>query len=146
MAANAEDAYELIKANIGRSKGVTDWFEVTQDVADQFARVTRDPASSFLTMSLLSHFNLSLRGGDAALPKFSNVLAGINYGFDNVRFVHPVTVGARLRASSVIKDVARKGDAVDEINTITVEIDGEDEPALVADWIIRTVFEGKEQR
>lgn len=146
MAANAEDAYELIKANIGRSKGVTDWFEVTEDVVDGFAEVTRDPASSFLTLSLLSHFNLSLRGGDAAVPPFTNVVAGINYGFDNVRFVSAVTVGARLRASSVIKDVARKGDAVDEVNTITVEIDGENEPALVADWIIRTVFEGKEQR
>jgi acyl dehydratase len=145
VASPAEDAYELIKANIGRTKGVTDWFEITQDVVDTFAEVTGDSESSFLPMSLLSHFNLSLKGGDAAVPAFSNVVAGINYGFDDVRFGNPVKVNALIRATAVIKDVARKGDAVDEVSTITVEIQGENEPALVADWIIRTVFAPKEQ-
>ena len=145
MPTHAEFAHDQIKANIGRSKGVTDWFAVTQDVIDRFAAVTRDPEAGFLTLSLLSHFNLSLRDGDAAVPAFTNVVAGINYGFDNVRFVSPVTVDARIRATAVIKDVARKGDAVDEISTLTVEIEGGDEPALVADWIIRTVFASKEQ-
>ena len=146
MASHAEDAYELIKANLGRSKGVTDWFDVTQQVSDQFVVVTRNHEAAFLPLALLSHFNLTLRGGDATTPALSNVVAGINYGFDTVRFGAPVTVGARIRATAMIKDVAIKGDAVDEISTITVEVDGEDEPALVADWIIRTVFEGEESR
>jgi acyl dehydratase len=144
VASNADAAFELIKANLGRSKGSTDWFEVTQAVVDQYADVTRDRDASFLAMALLSHFNLSLAGGEAAVTAFSDAVAGINYGFDNVRFVSPVTVDSRIRATSVIKDVTRKGDAVDEINTITVEIQDEDEPALVADWIIRWVFAPKE--
>jgi hypothetical protein len=146
VASPAEHAYEQIKANLGRSKGVTDWFDVTQQVSDQFAVVTRNHEAAFLPLALLSHFNLTLRGGDAAVPALSNVVAGINYGFDTVRFGVPVTVGARIRATATIKDVAIKGDAVDEISTITVEVEGEDEPALVADWIIRTVFEGEESR
>jgi acyl dehydratase len=141
VASNAEAAFELIKANIGRSKGATDWFEVTQEVVDRFTALTG--GSELLPMALLSHFNLSLAGGDAAVPAFENVVAGINYGFDNVR-CNPVKVNARIRATSVIKEVTCKGDAVDEVNTITVEIEGEAEPALVADWIIRTVFAPKE--
>jgi acyl dehydratase len=138
----AERAYEHIKADIGRSKGTSDWFVVTQDVAERFAAVTG--GDELLPMALLSYFNTTLTGGDATVPAFDGLVAGVNYGFETVRFAHAVGVGARIRASSVIKDVTRKGDAVDEVNTITVEIDGEDEPALVADWIIRWVF-AKEQ-
>lgn len=139
----AEIAYEQIKANIGRSKGTTGWFDITQAVVDRFAELTG--GYELLPMALLSHFNLSLEGGDAAAPTLDDLVAGINYGFDTVRFGDPLAVDTRIRATSVIKDVTRKGDAVDEINTITVEIDGAAEPALVADWIIRWVFSPKEQ-
>lgn len=145
MATYAEHAYEQIKANIGRSKGITNWFDVTPALVSQFAQVTQDPEASFLAMALLSHFNLSLRDGDTTVPVFGNVVAGINYGFDDVRFGASVPREARIRATAVIKDVVLKGDAVDEVSTVTVEIEGTDEPALVADWIIRTVFEGQEQ-
>ena len=148
MATYAEHFYEQVKANIGRSKGTTDWFAVTQEVIEGFADVTHTDEAGFLPMALLSHFNLNLRGGDATVPAFDKldgVVAGVNYGFDEVRFLTPVRVDSRIRAHAVIKDVARKGHAVDEISTITVEVEGEDEPALVADWIIRTVFEGKER-
>jgi acyl dehydratase len=140
---SAERAYEQLKANIGRSKGASVWFHVTQDAVDRFSDLTG--GGEFLPMALLSHFNLTLSGGDAAPPALEDLVAGVNYGFDEVRVLNPVTVDARIRATSVIKDVTRKGDAVDEVNTITVAIEGEDEPALVADWIIRWVFAPKEQ-
>ena len=140
---SAERAFEQIKADIGRSKGTSEWFAITQTVVDQFAALTG--GDELLPLALLSYFNTTLTGGDAPAPVFDDLVAGVNYGFEQVRLVNPVKVGARIRASSVIKDVIRKGDAVDEINTVTVEVEGGDEPVLVADWIIRWVFSPEEQ-
>ena len=68
------------------------------------------------------------------------MLAGVNYGFDKIRFINPVKVNSKIRATSVTKDIELKGNAINMTNTLTVEIEGEDKPALVADWITRMVF------
>ena len=68
-------------------------------------------------------------------------MMGINYGFDKVRFINPVNSGKRVRAHSVISSVELKGAAINSTRTITVEIEGVDKPALVAEWIGRIVFD-----
>jgi acyl dehydratase len=65
-----------------------------------------------------------------------NVLMGLNYGFDKVRFLAPVRAGKRVRAHIEIKDVDRKDDNRFLVKqAITVEIEGEETPALVAEWL-----------
>jgi acyl dehydratase len=66
---------------------------------------------------------------------------GVNYGFDKVRFVSPVPSGASIRASSVLKDAELKDpNTVQVTRSYTVEIQGGDRPALVADWITRLTY------
>jgi len=154
---NAEKAYELFKADEGKEIGVGDWMDITQDRIDEFADVTLDHqfihvdperakdtpfggtiAHGFLTLSLLTHLDKSIPTGDPA--RYEGVLMGVNYGFDKVRFVNPVAVGSRIRASSVLAKVELKGDSIQTTRTMTVEIEGQDRPALVADWITRLVY------
>jgi acyl dehydratase len=156
MATNAEQAFEQYKANIGKEEGVGEWFEMTQDRINAFADTTLDHqfihvdpvkaaelspwkvtiAHGFLTLSMLVH----LSGSVPRTEKLSGVIMGVNYGFDKVRFISPVKVGSNIRVRSTLKDAQLKGNNIDVTRTMTVEIDGEDKPALVADWITRLVF------
>lgn len=149
-----------MKGNVGLSNGTGEWFEVTQDLINKFADVTLDHqfihvdperakdgpfgttiAHGFLTLSLLVHLQGSLKGGDERpAPSMTGLMAGVNYGFDKIRFVNPVKVNSKIRATSVTKDIELKGNAINQTNTLTVEIEGEDKPAVVADWITRLVF------
>jgi acyl dehydratase len=160
MATNAEQAYETMKATEGMSEGTGEWFEVTQELINTFADATHDHqfihvdperakaspfggtiAHGFLTLSLLTHLSGSMRSeGDRPAARMEGLLMGVNYGFDKVRFVSPVRSGARVRCSGVTKSVELKGNAINTTRTLTVEIEGEDKPALVADWITRLVF------
>ncbi len=163
MTTNAEQAYEAMRATEGQSEGTGEWFEVTQELINTFADATHDHqfihvdperaatsspwgttiAHGFLTLSLLTHLVGSVRnegGAEGPAPRMEGLLMGVNYGFDKVRFVSPVKSGSRVRASGVTKSVELKGSAINVTRTITVEIDGEDKPALVADWITRLVF------
>jgi acyl dehydratase len=159
MSEAAAKAFELFRADIGNDEGTGDWFQVTQDQIDQFADVTHDHqfihvdperaketpfgttiAHGFLTLSMLTH----LAGSASAAPpdpgKYAGMLMGINYGFNRVRFISPVKVGSRIRARGVTANAELKGNAVDLTRSFTVEIEGEDKPALVADWITRVVY------
>jgi len=153
----AAAAYELLKAREGQSEGTGDWFEVSQERINDFADATLDHqfihldverakaetpfggtiAHGFLTLSLLVHLSTSIKSD---VPKLDGVAMGINYGMNKMRFIHPVPAGSSLRASSVISDVVLKGTAIDTTRTMTVEIDGIEKPALIAEWIGRTVF------
>jgi acyl dehydratase len=157
MSSNAEKAYEIWKAAEGQEEGVGEWFEIDQDRIDQFADVTLDHqfihvdperakdgpfgttiAHGFLTLSMLVHLDSTIPKGDPA--RYAGVMMGVNYGFDKIRFVSPVKVGSRIRARAVLADVELKGDAIQTTRTMTVEIDGEDKPALVADWLTRVFY------
>ena len=161
MPTNAENAYESLKPTEGQSTGAGAWFEVTQQLIDQFAEATNDHqfihvdperarqgpwgttvAHGFLTLSMLTHLTGSMRSDDAsaARPRLEGMVMGVNYGFDRVRFINPVKVNSKIRATGVTKSVELKGNAVNTTRTITVEIEGEEKPALVADWITRFVF------
>ncbi len=156
MSTNAENAFELFQSAVGQEEGVGDWMEVTQDRIDGFADVTEDHqfihvdpeaakatpfgstiAHGFLTLSMLTHLSGAIRQDPA---RYAGLVMGVNYGFDKVRFVSPVKVGSRIRLRSVLANVELKGDAVQATRTQTIEIEGEDRPALVADWITRTIY------
>jgi acyl dehydratase len=158
MTTKGEAAYELFKAAIGDSEGTGDWVEVTQDRINAFADVTEDHqfihvdpeackelspwgvpiAHGFLTLSLLTHLSASI---PQPAERFDGIVMGVNYGFEKVRFINPVKVGSKIRASSVLTAVDQKdANTLQTTRTFTVEIEGEDKPALVADWITRLVY------
>ena len=157
MATNAETAFEIWKASEGQEEGVGEWFEVDQDRIDQFADVTLDHqfihvdperakdgpfgatiAHGFLTLSLLTHLDATVPKGDPA--RFAGIVMGVNYGFEKVRFVSPVKVGSRVRARAVLKSAELKEPWIQTTRTMTIEIDGEEKPAVVADWITRIMY------
>ncbi|MFP5321956.1 MAG: MaoC/PaaZ C-terminal domain-containing protein, partial [Acidimicrobiia bacterium] len=91
----------------------------------------------FLTLSMLTHLSSSIKQDPET---FKGVVMGVNYGFDKVRFIAPVPSGSKIRATSVLKDAALKGNAIDVTRTYTIEVEGGDKPAVVADWITRLVY------
>ena len=150
-------ALEEIRARIGTEVGVSSWILLDQPRIEQFADATEDRqfihvdpekakagpfgttiAHGFLTLSLLTHLDGSIPKGDPA--RYQGAMMGINYGFDKVRFVSPVKVGSRVRGRSTLARVERKGDWIQTTRTLTVEIEGEDKPAVVADWITRILY------
>ncbi len=149
---NVDAAFEVFQAALGQEEGVGEWLEITQEMVNQFADVTFDHqfihvdpeaakatpfggtiAHGFLTLSLLTHLSGSIRVDPG---RFQGVIMGVNYGFDKVRFISPVKVGSRIRARATLSDVQRKGPSgILSTRTMTVEIDGEDKPACIADWL-----------
>ena len=139
--------------HIGHKFEPGEWIEVTQDRINTFADCTEDHqfihvdeeaakntpfgttiAHGFLTLSLLS----KMAEGNGIVPE--NIVMGLNYGFDKVRFLAPVKSGKRVRANSEISDITEKdGGRFLTKQTISVEIEGEDTPALVAEWLTMVV-------
>ena len=159
MSEAAAKAYELFQADVGNDEGTGEWFQVTQEQIDQFADVTLDHqfihvdpeaaantpfggtiAHGFLTLSMLTHLSAGTSSGPPDPRKFEGFLMGVNYGFNKVRFVNPVKSGARIRARAVTSNVELKGSSIDVTRNFTVEIEGEEKPALVAEWVTRTVY------
>ena len=135
----------------GAELGPTDWLEVTQDRVNLFADATDDHqwihvdperaangpfggtiAHGLLTLSLLPHFTHQLYTVD-------NIAMAINYGYNKVRFITPVRVGVKIRARAQIAKVDQLDGAVQATVTVTVEIDGSDKPAAVAESIVRFI-------
>ncbi len=159
MSDAANNAFPLYQADIGTDEGTGEWFEVTQDQINAFADVTLDHqfihvdpeaakatpfgttiAHGFLTLSMLTHLSA---GASSAAPdpaRLTGVLMGLNYGFNKVRFINPVKVNSRVRARGVTSNVELKGNSIDVTRTFTVEIDGEEKPAMVAEWVTRIVY------
>ena len=159
MSEAAAKAFELFRADVGNDEGAGEWFTITQDQINQFADVTHDHqfihvdpdraratpfggtiAHGFLTLSMLTHLANGASSAPADPQRYEGVLMGINYGFNKVRFVNPVKVGSRIRARAVTANVEQKGNSLDITRNITVEIDGEEKPALVAEWVTRVVY------
>ena len=153
---HAEDAHRLFTDAIGKPEGHGDWLEITQERVNAFADVSEDHqfihvdpeaaaqtpfggpiAHGFLTLSLLTVLSSTIPQ-DPGLR--AGAVMGVNYGFDKVRFVSPVRVGKRIRASAVVAAVEIKGNNLQTTRTMTVEIEGEAKPALVADWVTRIVY------
>jgi acyl dehydratase len=135
----------------GSQFGPTEWIKISQDRVNLFADATDDHqwihvdpekaangpfgstiAHGLLTLSLLPHFSHQLYRVD-------NVAMAINYGYNKVRFINPVKVGANVRARGELTSVNRLEGAVQATTTITVEIEGSEKPAAVAESIVRFI-------
>jgi acyl dehydratase len=133
----------------GSQLGPTEWLEITQDRVNLFADATEDHqwihvdperaasgpfggtiAHGLLTLSLLPHFMHQLY-------TVESISMAINYGYNKVRFITPVRVGAKVRARAEISKVDQLEGAVQATMTTTVEIDGSEKPAAVAESIVR---------
>ncbi|WP_210254827.1 MaoC family dehydratase [Methylocapsa sp. S129] len=133
----------------GTETGVSRWFTIDQKRIDAFAEITEDRqfihidpqaaraspfggtiAHGFLTLSMLSALAMD------ALPEIEGRAMGVNYGFDKLRFLSPVPAGARIRGRFKLESVtARSPTEFLSRNVVTVEIEGADKPALVAEWL-----------
>jgi acyl dehydratase len=156
MASAIENAIETLSAKIDVPSTPTDWFEMTQDRINTFADATLDQqwihvdperatagpfgapiAHGQLTMSIM----MFLPGGEGVgVPALEGVKMGVNYGWNRVRFMSPVKVGDRIRTVGKIKSVDQKGEMLEIVNELTVEIEGQDKPACVGESVLRLVF------
>lgn len=159
MSDSAAKAFELFRGDVGNDEGTGEWFQITQGQIDEFANVTHDHqfihvdperakttpfgttiAHGFLTLSMLTHLATGASSAPADPARYEGMVMGINYGFNRVRFINPVKVGSRIRARAVTSNVGLKGNAVEITRNFTVEIEGEEKPALVAEWVTRAVY------
>jgi acyl dehydratase len=137
------------KARIGTELGHSDWIAITQPMIDQFADLTQDHqfihvdpvkaadtpfggtiAHGFLTLSMIP------AGAYQVLPSVIGATHGVNYGCNRIRFMAPVRSGKRVRTHFSLKDL--RDDKPGQIlltHEVTVEIEGEARPALVAEWL-----------
>lgn len=148
--AQHEVAFEDIQSVVGQTYGPSEWIEVTQDRINTFADATDDHqwihvdpekakegpfgapiAHGFLTLSLL-------------IPMWSEIFdvtgvtTKVNYGLDKVRFTNPVKVGSRIRLTVTIKEANEvKGNGIHLVADGTIEIEGEERPAVVATFLNR---------
>src|SRR5690242_10664758 len=138
-----------IKSRIGQEVGVSSWIEVDQHRIDAFADATEDrqfihtdPAAAaqtpfggtvahgFLTLSLLS------RMAAEAMLVPEGLKMAVNYGLDRVRFLAPVKSGKRVRGRFTLDSVEEKAPGQWLMrHNVTVEIEGEEKPALTASWL-----------
>jgi acyl dehydratase len=141
-------------AAVGQPLGVSDWKEIDQKRVEAFADVTEDHqwihvdvdraaaespyggtiAHGFLTLSLIPVLCQQNY-------RVENRKMGINYGLNKVRFLAPVGVGSRVRVRSELLDVTKVADDIVDLTIRnTVELDGSEKPAAVADMITRVIF------
>jgi acyl dehydratase len=138
-----------LRAAKGQRVGVSEWLTVDQDRIDLFAAATDDHqwihvdperagdgpfgttiAHGFLSLSLIVALV-------ASTYRVDGVRMGVNYGLNKVRFTAPVPVGSRVRGGVEIVDVADVPGGVQVTSRITVQIEGSERPALIAEWITR---------
>ena len=142
-----------LEGRVGEEVGVSPWVEVSQERIDTFARAVEDfqwihveperaksspfggtIAHGFLTLSLLSHLS-------EMTFSFSDRRMGVNYGLNRVRFISPVPSGSRVRARfTVAKYEKLEGNGVQITWNTTIEREGSEKPALVAEWIGRHYY------
>jgi acyl dehydratase len=140
---------EEIRTRVGEEVGVSSWLTMDQQRIDQFADATEDrqfihidPQAAaqtqlggtighgFLTLSMLS------RMAAEAMLVPDNIRMALNYGLDRVRFIAPVRSGRRIRGRFRLDSVEEKAPGQLLLrHTITVEIEGEEKPAMTAEWL-----------
>ncbi len=147
-------SWDALAAKVGTEIGVSPWFTIDQPKIDAFAELTGDHyfihvdqaraaalpfggtiAHGFFTLSLLSQMSYHV------CPHIEGTRYPLNYGFNRVRFVSPVPEGSRVRGRFVL----RSADAIDAnqrqaVYDATIEIEGSQRPALVAEWLTRAVL------
>jgi acyl dehydratase len=145
------DGIDELRGVVGQEVGVSDWFEVAQALIDAFAELTGDRqwihvdrekakaessygttvAHGFLTLSLVSQLHrqvVQIQGDHTR---------AINYGFNRVRFPAAVPVGSRIRVRSTLEAVEEIAGGVQLTWAVSVEIERQSKPAVVAQWLVR---------
>jgi acyl dehydratase len=138
-----------LRSRIGQEVGVSEWLLVDQPMIDRFADLTFDHqfihvdpvaaagtplggtiAHGFLVLSLLAKL------GESANLTLDGAVMGMNYGFEKIRMTGPVRAGKRIRGRFVLKDLLERAPK-QWLSTVlvTVEVEGESKPALVAEWL-----------
>ncbi len=142
---------ELLAA-VGEEIGVSSWLEITQERVNQFAEATGDQqwihvdseraadgpfggtiAHGYLTLSLMVPFMLEVY-------RVENRKHAVNYGLNKVRFTSPVPVGSRLRGRLTLGEASEVAGGLQILWTVTIEREGEERPACVAESITRIYF------
>lgn len=143
---------EDLLAAAGEEIGVSSWLEITQERVDQFAEATGDQqwihvdperaadgpfggtiAHGYLTLSLMVPFMLEVY-------RVENRKHAVNYGLNKVRFTSPVPVGSRLRGRLALAEVSEVPGGLQILWAVTIEREGEERPACVAESITRLYF------
>lgn len=147
------DTVDELKTLVGTELGVGDWVEITQDRVNQFADVTGDHqwihvdverakasplggpiAHGFLTLSLIPMLGQVRDGIKVSIPHKQV----FNYGLNRVRFISPVKVGSRVRMRTTLQAVDEVGPGALQITNVqTIEIEGSERPAMVAESLVR---------
>ncbi|SDR47335.1 MaoC family dehydratase [Pseudovibrio sp. Tun.PSC04-5.I4] len=147
---------EELEAKVGHELGLSSWVVVDQEMITAFGKLTFDEqfihmddarakaetpfggtiAHGFLTLSLASKFAIEV------LPRVKSQSMGVNYGFNKIRFLHPVASGKRIRGRFTLDKLTRKGQGqiLQEFG-LSIEIEGVESPAMVAKWLTMTYFE-----
>ena len=141
---------EKIQEMVGKKLGASNWMEIDQNRINSFAECTGDYqyihldeektraqtsfggtiAHGFLSLSLLSKF------ANESSFEFSNKKIIINYGFNKIRFINPVRAGKKIRAKFILLEVSQRKNSQMLIKfEVTIEIEGEDKPAVFAEWL-----------
>lgn len=141
---------EAAQSMVGEEMGVSAWRAVTQDMIDQFANATDDHqfihtdperaaletpyggtiAHGFLTLSMLSAMIYEV------IPAFEGAAAGVNFGFESIRFLSPVKSGQRIRARFKLAKMRLRPSGIAEVAyDVAIELEGSIKPALTAHWL-----------
>ena len=148
--------YEALKNREGTEVGVSEWILIDQEKINEFARLTQDDqfihidperaqketvfggtiAHGFLVLSLSSKFASGVFDGEA------DKRVSINYGFDKVRFIFPVSTNSWVRGRFTLKRVdVNRPTELRQIYDLSIEIKGSDRPAVIAEWITLTIYD-----
>ena len=145
---------ESLAQAVGKPLGTSKWVEISQARIDAFADLTEDwqpihldpvaaqsagfsgtVAHGFLTLSMLSAMSYDV------LPKIEGESASINYGFDRIRFIAPVSADARIRSHFTLSAAEARGTGWMLRFAVVVEIEGQEKPGLTADWLCLYLFD-----
>ena len=147
-----------INGRLGEETHLSDWQDVPQSMITGFADVTKDHqwihvdveraakespfkstvAHGFLTLSLIPYLSGVV---NACEPPYPGVKLAVNYGMNRVRFPNPVAAGSRVRSHSKLAGIDKiSGECIQVVNEVTIEIDGQEKPACVAEVVIRYYF------
>ena len=141
-----------LKAMEGQSLGTSEWAVMSQERINMFAEATGDHqfihineeaakmtpfggtiAHGFLTLSMIPYLS-----ANSDLPKVDGVKMGVNYGGNKTRFISPVRSGKRIRGHWKLLALEEKRPGQwQQTHEITIEIEGEDKPALITEWIMQ---------
>jgi len=159
MPTHAEAALAIFQRHLGSEEGVGEWHTVDQKQIDLFADATLDHqfihvdpvkaaelspykvtiAHGFLTLSMVVHLGSSIPPVDP--EAYQGLMMGVNYGLDRVRFPNPVKVDSRIRGRRTLVSADLKApNTLQLVQTMTVEIEGEQKPGCVAEQLSRLIY------